>query len=237
MKTKLKKFLIPFILMVVTYVNISSGDVFELGFISPHVGILFVSGLLFGPYGALGATLANLIIDLHYGYTPNEAFASALVSFGVSYLSYKIWYSGFRGHKITKPKLDNTHHITLFLLDIIICSFIYGVAHGNMLVLMGFKELGFESFNSYSLNFANIAFILGINSVWISRKLDFVDIPKKSGRKVNDKLYAALFCLLIITTLIASMSLVMDIGTNIIFAEVMLIIILLFLLYLYFLLV
>lgn len=69
MKAKLKKILIPFILMIIF--NLSIYSAFNLNFgegLHPHVGIIFISGLLFGPFGALGASIGNLICDLVRGY-------------------------------------------------------------------------------------------------------------------------------------------------------------------------
>ena len=90
--------------MLIINVLCNTDYLFELGIESPHVGMLFVLGLLFGPYGALGAVIANIIIDYVGGYTPIEILSSAIFSFGVSYLAYKLWYSGFKTEKVTKPK-------------------------------------------------------------------------------------------------------------------------------------
>jgi hypothetical protein len=107
MKSKLKKIAIPAIMMILNNLVLSDNLIWELGIENPHIGLLFVFGLLFGPYGALGATLGNVIVDLLNGYTPIEILPSAIISFGVSYLAYKLWYSGFKTDKITKPILDN----------------------------------------------------------------------------------------------------------------------------------
>ena len=44
------------------------GENFGEGF-SPHVGLLVISGLLFGPYGAIGSVLGNALCDLLRGYS------------------------------------------------------------------------------------------------------------------------------------------------------------------------
>ena len=112
MKSKLKKIAIPAIMMILINLVLSGNIIWELGIENPHIGLLFVFGLLFGPYGALGATLGNVIVDLLNGFTPIEILPSAIISFGVSYLAYKLWYSGFKTDKITKPILDNFYHLT-----------------------------------------------------------------------------------------------------------------------------
>ncbi len=227
MKTKLKKILISFILMIV--VNILFSTFFwDLGLESPHVGLLFVLGLLFGPYGALGAVLANIILDLLYGFTPIEIIPSAIFSFGVSCLAYKLWYSGFKTKKITKPKLDNIYHLSLFLSSIFICGLIYSVIHGNLIgVFVNRKLITYYSI-SYLLNFINVAFIFGIIIIWLSDRIDFIETPKATKRTVNRRLYRIIFYLLIISTIITSLSIITTVDKNIIIGEIILVGILLF---------
>ncbi len=200
----------------------------DLGLESPHVGLLFVLGLLFGPYGALGAVLANIMLDLLYEFTPIEIIPSAIFSFGVSCLAYKLWYSGFKTKKITKPKLDNIYHLSLFLSSIFICGLIYSVIHGNLIGVFINKKLITYYSISYLLNFINIAFIFGIISIWLSDRIDFIEIPKTAKRTVNRKLYRIIFYLLIISTIITSLSIITTVDKNIIIGEIILVGILLF---------
>ena len=117
MKSKLKKMAISFIMMIIIHYALSPDLFWNLGIQSPHVGLLFVLGLLFGPYGALGAVLSNIIIDLLDGFTLIEIIPSAIFSFGVSYLGYKLWYSGFNTDKITKPRLYNIYHLAPLIVE------------------------------------------------------------------------------------------------------------------------
>ena len=121
MKSKLKKIAISFILMVAIHYALTPDLFWNMGIQSPHVGVLFVLGLMFGPYGALGATVANIMLDLLDGFTVFEVIPSAIITIGVSYLAYKLWYSDIKSDKITKPALDSIHHLGLFLSVIIIC--------------------------------------------------------------------------------------------------------------------
>jgi len=61
MKNKIKNFCIPLILMIITNLGnfyITNAPNFG-GEINPHLGILFIGGLFFGPYGSLGAAVGN----------------------------------------------------------------------------------------------------------------------------------------------------------------------------------
>ena len=193
MKSKLKKIVISFIGMILINILLSPDIFWDLGLETPHVGLLFVFGLLFGPYGALGATLANIILDLLNSYAPFEIIPSAIVSFGVSYFAYKLWYSGFKTDEITKPRLDNIYRLALFLSSILLCGFIYATFHGNLMGIFISTRVDEFYFVSYFLNFINIAFIFGIFGIWLSKKYDLIETPKTSKRPVNRKLYRILF--------------------------------------------
>ena len=90
MKNKIKNLFIPLILMIVF--NLGSKFLLNIpnfgGEINPHLGVLFISGLFFGPYGVIGSVIGNLICDLIRGYYVSS-FASAIISFATSYLAYK----------------------------------------------------------------------------------------------------------------------------------------------------
>ena len=65
MKSKPAKVAISFITIIL--INILLLPFSGFGLENPHVGFLFVLGLAFGPYGALGAVLGNIVIDLVNG--------------------------------------------------------------------------------------------------------------------------------------------------------------------------
>ena len=228
MKSKLKKIAISYLMIFIIFLALSSNEMWELGLESPYVGLLFVLGLLLGPYGSLGAVLANITLDFLNGYAPIEIIPSEIFSFGVSYLAYKLWYSGFKANKITKPILDNIYHLILFLSSIFLCGFIYSAIHGSLFGIFFTPKIDKFYFISYLMNFINIAFIFGILGIWLSKKIDFVEIPKKSEKHVNKKLYRILFYSLVIVTIITSISLILEVDRSISIVEVILTGILLF---------
>lgn len=215
MKSKLKKIAISTILIILINLLLSNAIFYDMGIENPHTGLLFVFGLILGPYGALGATLGNVILDLLNGFTPIEILPSAIVTFGVSYLAYKLWYSGFKTEKITKPRLDSVEHLTLFILSILVCGLIYSIAHANLIGIFVGVEIDEYAFVSYFLNFFNISFIFGIITIWLSKRFDFIDTPKISKRKANKKLYRRVFCLLVIITVLSSILLIFIKNTNV----------------------
>ena len=225
MKNKIKQIVIPFILMLIFNLGIfylTNGQNFNEG-LSPHVGILLISGLIFGPYGAIGSVAGNFLCDLIRGYDPTNAMISAIVSFAVSYLAYKLWYNKYKKRaEVTRPKLNNTTNILLFIGIILICGALYAVLHGKLFYLLYPNTIPINNLIEfrYFLNFVNSSVIFGIIGIWISNKIDFVYIPKPSPKEVNEKLYVILGILLIsilILTLIIDYSI--SLNNNIIIVE------------------
>ena len=102
--------------------------------LSPHVGILLISGLILGPYGAIGSAIGNFLCDLIRGYNPLIAVFSTIISFGISYLGYKLWYETYKyKFEVSRPKLNNTSNIILFIGIIILCGSLYAVLHGKFI--------------------------------------------------------------------------------------------------------
>ena len=226
MKSKLTKLAISFTTIIL--LNIILFPFYGYGIENPHVGLLFVLGLIFGPYGALGAVLGNVVIDLMNGFAPLEILPSAICSFGVSYLAYKLWYSGFKTDKVTKPRLDNIYHLLLFLSTLLICGLIYSATHATLIGIFFDPHLDEYEFVSYFLNFINIGFILGVFFIWISKKIDLIETPKKSKDPGNKKLSWIIIRLLLIVAIFSSIMLMISKNENILIADLLLMQILLF---------
>ncbi|MCR5026926.1 MAG: SpoIIE family protein phosphatase [Methanobrevibacter sp.] len=207
MNNKIKQIAIPFILMLIFNLGVfylTHGRSFSEG-LSPHVGILLISGLIFGPYGAIGSAAGNYLCDLIVGYSPASSLISAIVSFGVSYLAYKLWYNKYkRRAEGTRPKLNNTTNIILFIGIIFICGALYSLLHGKLLYILYPNTIPINNLIEfrYFLNFVNSSIIFGIIGMWISNKTDLIYIPKPSKKEVNEKLYEILGILLVSTLIL-----------------------------------
>ena len=215
---------------MIIFINfVSNLDILlDFGMVRPDIGLLYVLGLFLGPYGSLGAILGDMVVGSMDGSSFIELFSSAVFSFGVSYLAYKLWYSGFKSNKVTKPILDNFYHFSLFLLSILVCGFVYAVFQGYILELSLNQRIAEFGFFIYFFNFINVAFILGIIGIWLSKKIDFIDTPKVFKKSFNKKLYRILFYSLIIISILLFISFILDIDYNIVILELILDVILLF---------
>ena len=210
MKNKLKQIGIPFLLMVIVNLGIyylKGGQNFGEG-LSPHVGILVISGLLFGPYGALGSALGCFLSDLVRGYSLTISILSEIIGFAISYLAYKLWYDNYKGRlETTQPKLNNTYNIIIFILITLICALLFSVLNGKLFYLVYSDTIliYFLIEIRYFLNFINSSFVFGIIGIWLSNKIDFVHIPQTSSNKSKEKLYKILEIFLIVTLILAAM--------------------------------
>lgn len=235
MNEKIKKIMVPFILMLIF--NLGSyyfmmGENFGEGF-SPHVGLLVISGLLFGPYGAIGSVLGNTICDLLRGYNLGLTLTSEILSLGISLLAYKLWYEPIKSRPlINKPRLNNTSNVILFLGIVIVCSLLFALINKKLFYLMypETASINMQIGVRYFVNFINSGFLFGIIGIWISKKIDFVHVPKKSKREFNKKLYQVIGIVLAIATLtILITDWYFDISRTIMVTEVIILISLIFL--------
>jgi len=235
MKSKLKKTLIPLILMIIldlgAYYYVSGSQNFGAG-LNAYLGLIFACGLLLGPYGAAGATIGNMICDSIRGYSLETMIISALVTFGSSYLSYMLWYEPIhKKSKIISPRLINTHYLSKFLVLLLLSGVLYGILT-KILFVITYPRLASSSyiFFRYFLNYVNFGFMFGVIGIWISRKINFIHTPKLSNRKLNKKLYFAIVLLLIIsiaTIIIADYTIKID-SHHILMFETMIVLILLY---------
>ena len=209
MNNRLKKVGIPFLLMLIVNLGIyylNGGQNFGEG-LSPHVGLLLISGLLFGPYGAIGSALGTFLCDIVRGYSLLISVLSEIIGFAISYLAYKLWYGNYKGRlETTKPKLNNTYNILLFIVITLICALLFSVLNGKLFYLLYPKVIPISSIIEirYFLNFINSSFVFGIIGLWLSNKIDFVHIPQKSNNESKEKLYNILGILLLVTLILTA---------------------------------
>lgn len=234
MKDNLKQIGIPFILMLIFNLGIyylTNGQNFGEG-LSPHVGILLISGLLFGPYGAIGSVIGNFLCDLIRGYSPTIAVLSAVVSFGISYLAYKLWYENYKNRfEITKPKLNNTYNVLLFIGITLICGILYSILHGKLFYLLYPDTIPINYLLEirYFINFINSSFVFGIIGIWLSNKINFTHIPNTSKKEFKERLYKILGLLLIISIILTvAIDYCLDLNNSIVGAELIIITLILY---------
>ena len=179
MKDNLKNFLITFVLMMIFdlgYYSITGTPNFG-GELNPHLGILFIAGLFFGPYGCLGAVVGNFLCDIVRYNSIALAITSGITSFIVSYFAYKLWYTkNSKRFPVTRPRLNNMYN-TIYLLVIIIESgLLYSVFTTNLVELIYPVEIGLDINIGlhYFVNFTNFGLIFTVIGIMISKFKDMI---------------------------------------------------------------
>lgn len=207
MKDKIKNFIIPFVLMMIFdlgYFYLVTAPNFG-GELNPHLGILFISGLFFGPYGCIGAVIANFICDLFRGYSIQLAVLSAIVSFLVSYLAYKLWYTkNPKRFPITKPRLNNIYNMIYLIIMVNECGLLYSTLTANIIEMCYPESMGlnFHIGLQYFTNFVNYAFLFTIIFMLISQLKDFSYTPEISEKTYDEKKYVILYYIIAISVII-----------------------------------
>ena len=165
--------------------------------------MIFIAGLFFGPYGALGAVVANIICDLVRGYYVPAVILSAIVNFILSYLAYKLWYSrDFKLLPVTKPRLINLSNLIYLILMAFVCSVFYVLFILNMVEIFYPNVVDFHFLAlRYFVNFVNFSLLFSMILMIISRYNDFSYTPKTVDKQ-DTKLYSMLFVIISVITLI-----------------------------------
>ena len=107
-----------------------------------------VFGLMFGPWGAAGAALGNLLVDITVGYPPEIYIIGFFAQFLYGYIPYKLWYTL---GEINLPKLNTVKNLVKFVVIIFIDAII-------MAGLLGFLMEGLKIDNLVSYTTLVFAF-------------------------------------------------------------------------------
>ena len=203
MKSKLSRIAVPFILMVIVelgYYSITAPHNLYGSGLNPHMGLIFVSGLLLGPYGAIGAALGDITCNLIKGSSVPVTLISGFISFALSYLTYKLWYSKFHKEEITPPILINSFSLVKFLSILLITGLIFSLLKPEAFILLDSPSVAYINYK-YFFSYFNFGFVYGIIAIWIARRMNYYCIPKISKPRYP-LFYKIVFIALVILTFI-----------------------------------
>lgn len=203
MKSKLSKIAIPFILMVIIelgYYSITVPHNLYGDGLNPHMGLIFASGLLLGPYGAIGAALGDITCNIIKGSPLPIPLISGFISFAVSYLSYKLWYSKFYKEEINPPILINSFSLIKFLGILLVTALIFSILKPESIILLDSVSGTYIDYK-YFFSYFNFGFLYSIIGIWIARKWNYFCLPKIS-KPHHQLFYKITFIALIILTFI-----------------------------------
>ena len=205
MKSRIKNFCTPLLLMIITnlgYYYLTQAPNFG-GEINPHLGILFIAGLFFGPYGCAGAVLGNFLCDLIRGYSINLAVTSAMISYIISYLAYKLWYTkGFDKFVVTRPRLNDSRNLIYLIMIILECGLLYSILTTNIIDIFYPTSIGLNYYIGlrYFINFINFSLLSSNICILICRFKDFSYKPEISKKSIKE--YQIVYYLIVILVLV-----------------------------------
>ena len=159
----------------------------------PDIGLDPIIGLMFGPVGALGQSIANLIFELIDGMDPIGSLIDSGITFFISILTYKLWYTTLTGKKINTPRIDSTYNLLKLLCILSIVSITYLIlidisfeAYSRMYLIYPLSSVTYRV--SYVLNMFNYSIIFALFFISLSNILQIpLQTPKKWFAPLNIK--------------------------------------------------
>ncbi|WP_407413329.1 PP2C family protein-serine/threonine phosphatase [Methanobrevibacter sp.] len=171
-----------------------------------------ILGLMFGPIGGLGQSLASFILDV---YTGHDVFISFLDSLGllfISVLSYKLWYSIFKGEKLSWPRLNSSYNILKFIIIMAIAACVYQLWVGFLFKLSFsamsqlYYEFDFINRFIYGFYFFNYSIIYGflLISIFNFFKVPFyMPLKKNPFGNINSSYFIVFFIFIAVYAIIS----------------------------------
>ncbi|WP_407412770.1 SpoIIE family protein phosphatase [Methanobrevibacter sp.] len=160
-------------------------------FIYADIALGPIFGLMFGPTGALGFAFATLTGELIEGISLPAPLIDFTITYFISVLTYRLWYTTFNRNKNDSPRFNSTYNIIKFLSITILISIVY----------FSFLVISFSLFHNLSYSYSisdvdfNVPYMLNIITFTIIFGLLLISsfnilkiplqTPKKRISKIN----------------------------------------------------
>ena len=179
-------------------------------FIVPDIGLGPIFALMFGPVGALGHSLAMFFYELSIGADLFTSLTDFLITFFISIIAYKLWYTKFNRKSVSTPKFDSTDNIIKFIKILFIISICYW-AFINI-ALKAYPPFAYmypltTAINvfSYFLDMFNFGILFGLLLISL---FNILKIPLQTPKNVFDRIdikfnyFTVMFILMVVYTII-----------------------------------
>ncbi len=146
-----------------------------------------VLGLLWGPAGAWGTTIANALSDIFVSHASAAIWIpGAFINFFFAYLPYKLWYSISMKEEILPPTLGNVRQIIKYIYICFLDSLVVTAFLGMLFDLLGFQPYA----SGYLLLFFNnfdFSVILGIPVILLLVHVGKIRVwtPMETGKGIS----------------------------------------------------
>ncbi len=130
--------------------------------IIPDGAIYILIGLLFGPFGSLGAAIAGVIVAIIGGETSIVAILARFVTvFLVSYFPYKLWYSTLlKDGNAEQPMLNTVWNVSKFFAVIVVSALV------DMVLFHILEDIIIGYYASFILNLIELMTVLTLSLVY-----------------------------------------------------------------------
>ena len=178
--------------------------IFEVSELRPASALPPALGMMFGPWGALGAASGNLISDIIAGYPPEIYLFGFISQFLYGYIPYKLWYTIGITAKRTKPRINTVENLIKFLVVIFITSTVMTLLLGSHFEILNIAYM--FSISTLIVWFNNFEFSM-IFGILIITLANFYNIrmyePKKTKKAFISK---NIFDILLISAIIMGLT-------------------------------
>jgi len=174
--------------------------IFQVSELRPASAFPPVFGMMFGPWGALGAALGNLISDIIAGYPPEILIFGFVAQFLYGYIPYKLWYTSRISKESIQPRINTVKNLIKFVIIILITSTLMSIMLGTLLETLNVTYITSATTLIFEFNNFDFSMILGILMI---TGANFYNIkmyhPKKSKKVyIPPKIFDILLLLSII---------------------------------------
>ncbi|MBE6493938.1 MAG: serine/threonine protein phosphatase, partial [Methanosphaera stadtmanae] len=150
----------------------------------------------------MGAVIGNFCCDIIRGYYVNTSILSAIISFVISYLAYKLWYTKDSDKFIiTRPRLNDSRNLIYLMVIILECGLLYSILNTNLAeIFYNGMNLNYHVFWGYFINFINFALLFSNICILICRFKDFSYKPEISKKPLKG--YRIVYCMILLLLLV-----------------------------------
>ncbi len=157
--------------------------IFQVSELRPASALPPVFGMMFGPWGALGAALGNLVSDIIAGYTPDVYLIGFIAQFLYGFVPYKLWYTVRITKESTKPRINTVKNLIKFVGIIFITSTMMSVLLGTFLEALNITNMATASTLMFEFNNFDFSMILGILIITLANIYNIKMYKPKKSKK------------------------------------------------------
>lgn len=158
--------------------------IFQVSELRPASALPPVFGMMFGPWGALGVAIGNLIADIIAGRPPKVFLIGFIAQFLYAYIPYKLWYTLRINKDSTKPRINNVENLVKFVIIILISATLMSILLGTFLEALNINNISSSTTLIFEFNNFDFSMILGILIITLANFYNIKMYKPKKAKKI-----------------------------------------------------